>query len=174
MKKYLFLSIVLYLSACKDFPTISFDATNELSFDINKTGLQYDGTKLLDPTTNSQFEKYSKKLNDVTVTRVTYSISNFEGANTQTASASFDVADGNGNGKINLGSFSNVNLSNLVGKETDLTMASTAINTLAGFMKTAPYKVNVYYTGSVNQAPVKFNLKLKFYTKIKARVIGSN
>lgn len=174
MKKYLLIAPIVFLLSCKDFPTASFDISNEMNFDINKAGTQYDGTKLLDPTTNAQFDKYSKKLNDVTVTRVTYTISNFEGAATQTASASFDAADGNGNGKVTLGSFSNVNLSALNGKETDLTVPSSAITTLAGFMKASPYKVTVYYTGSVNQAPVKFSLKLKFYTKVKARIIGSN
>lgn len=174
MKKYLLLLPFLIFLSCQDFPTVSFDLSNEMNFDINKPGTQYDGTKLLDPTTNAQFDKYSKKLNDITVTRVTYTISNFEGTTAQTASASFDAADGDGKGKVNIGSFSNVNLSALNGKETDLTVPSAAIATLAGFMKASPYKVTVYYTGSVNQSPVKFNLKLKFYTKVKARVIGSN
>ena len=167
MKKYLFLISILSLAACQLFP-ISFDLPQEMNFDINQSGTNYNGTKLIDPSTNEQFKKNSDKIKDITVERVTYTISNFEGTNTQTASASFDVADGTGNGKINIGSFSNANLSALVGKETDLTASPASIAALAGFMKASPFKVTVYYTGSVNQAPVKFSLKLKFYTKVKA------
>ncbi|WP_435354432.1 hypothetical protein [Emticicia sp. SJ17W-69] len=171
MKKYIFILSIIVLTSCENFPGVSFDFNSDMTFVIDKPGLQYDGSKLLDPTTNETFKKNSDKLKDVTVTKVTYTISDFVGTTSQTASASFDAADGNGNNKTNIGSFSNVNLSSLVGKETEITASPAAIIALAGFMKTSPYKVNVYYTGSVNQAPVKFTLKLKVYAKAKAKVI---
>lgn len=171
MKKYLFILSVLVLTSCENFPGVSFEFNNDMIFVIDKPGLQYDGIKLIDPTTNETFKKNSDKLKDVTVTKVTYTISDFVGTATQTASASFDATDGNGSNKTNIGSFSNINLSSLVGKETELSASQAAFIALAGFMKTSPFKVNVSYTGSVNQAPVKFTLKLKVYAKANAKVI---
>lgn len=174
MKKYLLIVSMLVLASCKDFPTLSFKASNEMTFDVNKTGTQYSGTKLLDPTTDATFNKYLNKLSDLNITRVTYTISNFNGPSTQVANASFDVADSDGNNKVNLGSFSNINLASVKDTETDLVYDSNAANKLAGFMKQSPNKVMVYYSGTVNQAPVSFTLKVKFYSKIKTRLIGSN
>lgn len=167
MKKYLLFVPFLLLGACKLFP-ISFDLPQEMNFDINQSGSTYNGTKVIDPSTNEQFKKNTDKIKDITVERVTYTISNFDGTNTQTANASFDVADGSGNGKVNVGSFNNLNIASMVSKETDLTASPASITALSGFMKASPFKVTVYYSGSVNQAPAKFSLKLKFYTKVKA------
>jgi hypothetical protein len=115
-----------------------------------------------------------KKLSDINISRVTYTISNFDGPNTQIANATFDIADSNGGNKVNLGSFSNINLASIEDKETDLVYDSNAASKLENFLIQAPNKVTVYYNGTVNQAPVKFTLKLKFYSKIKTRLIGSN
>ncbi len=90
------------------------------------------------------------------------------------ANASLDIADSDGKNKVNLGSFSNVNLSSAKEIETDLVFDANTANTLGGFMKQSPNKVTVYYSGTVNQAPVYFTLKVKFYSKIKTRLIGKN
>jgi hypothetical protein len=174
MKKFIFIASMLVLASCKDFPTLSVNTSNEMTIDVNKTGTQYSGTKLLDPTTDATFNKYLKKLSDINISRVTYTISNFDGPNTQIANATFDIADSNGGNKVNLGSFSNINLASIEDKETDLVYDSNAASKLENFLIQAPNKVTVYYNGTVNQAPVKFTLKLKFYSKIKTRLIGSN
>ncbi len=174
MKKYILIVLVLTLASCKDFPTLSFKTSNEMSFDVNKTGTQYNGSKLLDPTSDETFNKYLNKLSDLNITRVTYTITNFNGPSTQVANASFDVADSEGNNKVNLGSFSNINLASAKDIETDLVYDADAANKLEGFLKQAPNKVMVYYSGTVNQAPVNFTLKVKFYSKIKTRIIGTN
>ncbi|OYU65132.1 MAG: hypothetical protein CFE22_15245 [Cytophagaceae bacterium BCCC1] len=172
MKKILFLALILM--GCENFPTLSFDLDNEFTFNIDKTGLQYEGSRVVDPTTNAQFEKYKKKLNSIVITRVTYTVTNFKGTPTQTASMSFDVSDSNGGGKATIGSYSNVNLSSLVDKETDMVLNQAGAATLAGYMLTSPNKFNVSYVGSVNQSPVKFDVKIKFYYTAKTRLIGSN
>lgn len=174
MKKYIFIALVLLLASCKDFPTLSFKTSNEMSFDVNKTGTQYSGSKLLDPTSDETFNKYLNKLSDLTITRVTYTITNFNGPSTQIANASLDVADSGGNNKVNLGSFSNINLASAKDIETDLVYDANAASKLEDFLKQAPNKVTVYYSGTVNQAPVAFTLKVKFYSKIKTRIIGTN
>ena len=174
MKKHFLIVCMLALASCEDFPTLSFNTSNEMTFDVNKTGTQYNGSKLLDPTTDETFNKYLNKLSDLNIKRVTYTISNFNGPSTQVANASFDVADSEGKNKVNIGSFSNINLSSAKEIETDLVFDANAANTLEGFMKQSPNKVTVYYSGTVNQAPVSFILKVKFYSKIKTRLIGTN
>ncbi len=114
-----------------------FKTSNEISFDVNKTGTHYNGTKLLDLTTNATFNKYLNKLNDLNIIKITYTISNFNGPSTQVANASFAVAYSDGNNKVNLGSFSNINFASAKDIETDLVYDSNAANTLARFMKHA-------------------------------------
>ena len=174
MKKILILICPLLFTACENFPAITVGTTAEMNFDINKSDLNYEGSRLLDPSTNETFEKYKGKLNDVIVTKVTYTITKFDGPATQTASANFFVADGDGNGQQTLASFSNVNLSSALNTETDMSISSTVATQLGQYILQAPNKATVSFTGSVNEAPVKFSVKVKFYYDLKTRLIGTN
>ncbi len=174
MKTVYSLIAVILLYSCATFPVISFNADNSLSFNINKSSLTYEGAKLLDPTTNSEFNEKKGKLNDIIVERITYTISNFTGPATQTASATFTIADGNGGGSKTIASYSNVNLSSLNGVETDFIIDPAAAATLGTYLLEEPNKAMVAYTGSVNEAPVQFDLKVTFYYKAKSRLIGTN
>lgn len=176
LKKLLLLFVVSFgLISCEDFPTISFSSEYENNFVINEaTAKVFTGTRVIDPTTNEQFEKYKKKINSVEITKVTFKITSFNGPADQIANGQLDIADKNGGNKATLGSFSNVPLGTLLNQEVEIPVSDAAKTTLGNFLLKSPYGATVYYNGSVNKSPIIFNVTVKIYTKFTARVIGKN
>lgn len=162
------------LMSCEKFPVIKIDLTSETTFDINKNSLEYSDSKLLDPTTNEDFNKRSGKINEVTISKVTYTITDFQGSDTQVANATYSVADENGNNPQIIGSFTNINLSSEVGNENDLTLNPAGTAALGNYFANSPFKAVVSYNATVNETPVRFKVKIKFYFETKARLIGNN
>lgn len=168
MKKYLLLIPFFLLGSCKLFDIV-LNLEHEMNFDINQSGADLSGTKILDPTTNAKFKENIDKIKKISISKITYTISNFDGPNSTIANATFFVADANGNGKIFLGKFDNVNLTTAqAGEEFILTTSSTSREAISGFLQASPNKLTVYFQGSLNKAPAKLNLKLKFYNAVSA------
>ena len=136
------------LMSCEKFPVINVDFTSEMTFDVNKNLLQYSDSRLLDPTTNEDFNKRSGKINEVTISKVTYTISDFQGSDTQVANATYSVADENGNNPQTIGSFININLSSEVGKETELTLNPAGTAALANYLANSPFESTVSYNAN--------------------------
>jgi hypothetical protein len=126
MKKIFTFGLVSILFGCQNFPTMTFDMSNEVIFDLNKTGLVYSGFKTMDPTSNDDFEKNINKINSIEVTRLTYTITDFAGKDTQIANANFNVINSQGNNSVNFGSFSNLNIKEKQNVEMDLPFEASA------------------------------------------------
>jgi hypothetical protein len=171
----LLFGMAVALSACQNFPTVKVQTSFNETFAINRAGTTFNETKLIDATNDSEFDKYKRKINSIDIERVTYTIESFNGPSNQVLqSGTLKVADESGTNPVTIAEFSNVNLSAAAGKETDLQTSSTGLARIQDLIKNNPHKAVISYAGSVNQGPVNMNITLKFYSKLTARVVGSN
>ncbi len=171
MKKYLLVIPFLFLESCVVFQPV-FKLQHEMDFEINSSVANFSGSKVLDPTTNEEFKKNIDKIKDIQIARITITVSNFQGPDTQTINASFDFADANGNNKQNLSVLPNKDVKSFVDKETNLDVTNDRRAKIAEFLKASPNKLIVYNSGTLNQVPAKFNVKLKFYNEVTVSTIA--
>lgn len=171
----LLLILAVAISSCQNFPTVKVDTEFEETFVINNTAATFGETVIIDATEDSDFDKYKRKLNKIEVERVTYTITSFNGpANQILQSGTLDVADVDGNGRTTILNFSNLNLATAAGQETDIQGSVAGLTRLQDLIKNDPNRAMIIYSGSVNQGPIRMSVKLTFYSKLTARVIGKN
>ncbi|OYU64929.1 MAG: hypothetical protein CFE22_16220 [Cytophagaceae bacterium BCCC1] len=145
-----------------------------MDFVINSSVATFSGSQVLDPTTNKKFQENVDKIKDVKITKISYTISDFNGPDTQTASVSLDFADASGNNKQNFGALSNVILKVENGNEKFFNLNNAQLAAMAALFKTPPNKFTIYNSGSFNQAPAKFKMKLKFYNEYEVKIFPLN
>ncbi len=177
MRKSGIIITVLLLSAlmgCKNFPTVKPSVELEKEFLVNNTTAAFSGQDVLNAGSDSDFEKYKNKINKVDIDRVTYTIVETTGTATSLVSGQLEVSDSKGGGKATLTTLSNVNFASALNKETDIVAGTAALETLRNALSADPFQVNIYYSGTGDKGPIRLRVKLKFYVKITARVIGSN
>lgn len=166
---------MLTLSSCQDFPTVKTNANFDETLTVNTNSTSYSENKLVDANSDSDFTKYKKKINSIDVERITYTVTSFGGPSDQVlTTGTIEVGDQDGNNRVVLHTMTNVNLPAIAGQETDITASAADLKTLEGFVLNDPNKFTTFVTGKVNKGPVKMAINLKFYTKLKTRVIGSN
>ncbi len=171
---FLLLSAIVFTS-CQNFPTAKVQTTLEQDFSINRTGTTFNESTLIDATNDADFDKYKRKINSIDIDRVTYTITSFTGPSNQILqNGILSVADADGKNPINVATFTNLNLSNDLGQEKDLQTSSAGLARLQDLLRKDPYQAVISYSGNVNQGPVKMNISLKFYSKLTARIVGSN
>lgn len=177
MKKLDFVVVIMMLTTfmgCKNFPTVKPSVEFEKELVVNNSTAAFSGQDLLNAGADADFEKYKNKVNSVDVERVTYTILETTGSATTLVSGQLEVADSKGNGRATLTTLSNINFSNSLNKETDIVAGTAALTTLKNAFSTDPYQINLYYSGTGDKGSIRLRIKLKFYTKITARIIGSN
>jgi hypothetical protein len=170
----LFLAAIV-TSSCQNFPTVKVQSNFSENFTVNKSGTTFSETKLIDATTESEFDKYKHKINSIDIERVTYTIESSRGpANQVLKTGTLKVADESGTNSVTVADLSNVNLASSVGQEIDLSTSPAGLARIQELIKSNPHKAVISLTGTVNQGPINLNLTLKFHSKLTARVIGSN
>ena len=181
------MKIRLYLFIALAFTAFSFNSCNEdevLSQDFevvlhsdftvnNTTDTTFSGEQLLDAAAqNSDIEKYKDHIEDMTLTKVTYFLTAFNGAADQELiTGAIDVADTTGANRVTLTSMANANLSSLLNNETQLTLNQAGMTLIGERIQNAPHAIRVYYTGSVNKKPLDFTIRVRYYLTMKAKII---
>lgn len=162
------------LVGCKTFPTVKPSVEFEKELNVNNSTVNFSGQDFFDAGADADFEKYKNKVNSVDVERITYTILESTGSASTLVSGQLEVADSKGGNRATLTTLTNVNFANSLNRETDITAGTAALETLENALSTAPFQANLYYSGVADKGPVRLRLKLKFYTKVTARIIGSN
>ena len=177
MKTLKISSLIIFLitlGSCADFPTKKFDMNFTVKLNVNTNTNSISSTEILKANTNSDFEKYSKKLNSIDIQRITYTVSSSSlPAGLVINSGKIEFAGKGGN--VTLITMSNVDISGNLGKEVDFTLPNQSVTDEFGdLLKNAPNEATLYFTGSTNKGPLVAQVAIKFYTKATARIIGSN
>lgn len=172
----LWLSVVgiFTLNSCETFPTIKPKIVFGKEFSVNNSGATFSGQDMINASESTDFEKYKNKINKVTIEKVTYTVTEVSGNAKTLVAGTIAVANSTGSNKTTLATLSNVNLTNALNVETELSTNSDAIKIVETALTEDPNKMMIYYSGNADTGPIRLRVKLQFYSKVTARLIGSN
>ncbi|MCX6273351.1 MAG: hypothetical protein NTU44_19445 [Bacteroidetes bacterium] len=121
---------------------------------------------------STDIEKYKDNIQEVSLTKVAYFLTNFSGDTTQKLlEGHVAVANEDGTNTTSLTSMNNVVLKSLLNNETILTIDPTGATNLGTLVLNAPHRFKVSAFGRTDKKPLDFTIRIKFYLKIKAKVI---
>ena len=148
---------------------VTFDGILPLAFNVNETadnpsGKAYTDSKLLDADDEPEIAKYSSKIKEFKVNKITYTISGVSDASVSFTNGTLKVAS---NGKT-IASASSVSLSNTA--ETELTADTAGFNELASLLLADKQEL-VQLQGTLSKTPIAFTVNFKFYVTVVADVL---
>ena len=164
------------LNSCDEAKILTKDLSVPLSVDfvINEgVATSWDYAELLDAAAqSSELETYKDVIQKVTIDKVTYTVTAFNGPAGQMLNTGFvDVADTTGGGRLTLAQMTNVNIPAALGNETEVPFDATAATKLTDLIKNSPHKANVYTKGTVSAAPIDMTVKVKLYLTVQVELL---
>lgn len=160
---------------------VTFSADVELDFVVDENGegnnAPYSDVQLLDLTSNSEISKYSDKIKEIKIDRITYRVVGYDASphnnavilNSGTVSfGPFDSSTPEVTGSF-AASAGAVNLQTTT-VETDLHFNTDQINEMAK-MLLEDKQIKMYSEGTLSQIPVAFTVRAKFYFTITANAL---
>ncbi len=171
-----FLGLIV-MSSCtttKDLVTKDIFVDLSADFVINQpSNTSWDESKLLDAAAQSpDLATYINVIQKVTLDKVTYKITTFNGPAGQTLTNGWiDIADENGNGRLNLATMTNAAVSGIVGQELEVPMTENAKTYLVDQIKNSPHKAMSYTKGTVSAAPIDMTVRVKFYLTVRVSLL---
>ena len=164
-----------FMNSCdEDITSIDFDVVLSQDFTINEpTGATWEDDTIIDASAQSQdISDYSDRIQDVTLQKVTYQLTYFNGDPAQVMThGEIYIGDGNGANVMTLAEADNITLQTLLNNETTLSVQQTAVDKIKEYVKNPPHKMWAKMEGTVNAPPTDLVVKVKFYLKIKAKVL---
>lgn len=166
--------IAFVFTSCENFPTVKPKITFGKEFFVNNSGASFSGQEVINASESTDFEKYKNKINKISIEKVTYTITEVSGNATSLVTGTIAVANSTGSNKTTLATLNNVNFANALNVETEFSTNADAIKIVEDALAEDPNKMTIYYSGNANAGPIRLRVKLNFYSKITARLIGNN
>ena len=121
---------------------------------------------------SGDIEKYKDQIEKVTLEKATYQLTSFTGDATHVLKHGLiSLSDASGANAQTITSLLNVNLQSLLNNETQLNVNTNSSDQLSLLVKNAPHSFKLHAEGTVNKTTFSFVVRLKFYLKIKAKVL---
>ncbi len=181
MKTKILLFVLLFpafilMNSCQEDELLSTSFSVVLTQDFivsNTADSVFVKDTLLDASAQSgDIEKYKDRIQQVSLTRVSYLLTAFNGADDQELSqGNIVISDTGGTNSMLLTTLSQVNLKALWNNETDLTVNQPAVELLGNLVKDAPHAFRVHAEGVMNKKPLDFTIRIRFHLTIKAGVL---
>jgi len=169
-------AFVMSSASCSLFDNvddITFDVELTHVFNINETktdkNVVYSKFELLDAAkVNSDFDEYKDKIKSITVTEVTYVVSNHTvGTSTIFTNGKSGFSSSTGTTASTVASLGIENIKAAEGQTKNLNYNQAALDEISNLLKNDK-KVNVYFTGTFSETPVKFDVTVKLKASIVA------
>jgi len=171
MKRITVLAILLIAAALMTGCTLSKDfvITLEKEYTVNYNSTSYSKTEIIDGTSSSDdLDKYEDDLKTVNVTKITYTVTYFNGpATQQITSALLSVAPVNGSSFTTLTTLADVNLMSVAFKEQEVEIDEAGEEVVEDELLGDDHRLQCKFSGTANQAPVNFKIKFKITCKVK-------
>jgi len=164
------LLVIALLASCNLFDKVddvSFNTEFEESFVINgATTDPYSSVITLDATSDPEVNKYKEKIKEITINKITYTVTNYNGPAGTTFSG--DALFG-ANPSLGSVAISNLNLGSASssGEEFELDLSQETVDKVTNQLK-ADKKVAVTLAGTFSNEPVNCVIKLKVNAKVTA------
>lgn len=160
-----------------------FEKVDDVTFDVEITHtfvidenmdsqgnpVSYSDVDAIDPKTNSDFNKYKDKIKEITVNKITYTVSDYEadGAVSFTNGTGKFKATASGTTALGSAGISFQNIQASVGGNFELTYAVSDLNAIANHLeKVEPVYFEV--AGTFSKTPVAFKVPVTIHCTIKA------
>jgi hypothetical protein len=179
MKKYLIYPLAILVSigsmalSCDDTADL-FDITTDLefseNFNLNSNGevsQSLEKQETIDPSEASAFNSIKDRIKDLTIDRITYTITEEADGNNSDASLSVNL------GYAASGSSQVTNLETItsalseVGVEKEIQVSAADIETIRGLLL-AGESMDIYASGTLENGPVNINVLFTVYTAVTA------
>jgi hypothetical protein len=136
---------------------------------LDKTGMTYSDLEVLDAAkVNSDFDKYKDKIKNITVTEITYQITNHTvGTTTIFTNGNIGYSSSTGTSAASVASLGVENIKAAEGQTKTLPFNQTALNDIGTLLKNDK-TVNLFLLGTFSKTPVKFNVTVKVKADITA------
>ena len=166
------LYILLFASLCfvgcssddlENLTSISDDVIITETFEVrvSNTDIPYTASIDFDASQENAFSQFGNKIDDVTVTKITYTILdnvNYQnGENAVIENATFDFNSASGS-STNVASISNQNIAAILGSRSDMNFDQNALNAIANEIRSTG-KINADVTVELSD-PVDFDLEV--------------
>jgi hypothetical protein len=166
-------------TGCTDKKTVkkTFNLTFEVLFDVqDQTNTTYQQIALLDASAqSSDFSKNKGEVIAFTLDSARYYTTYVVDPTTtqQINNAAITVGNEAGSDAITLGSVANVNLLSVFeeGNAQPLPLNTDGIAKFATMLRSSPNKAWIKFQGDVNQGPVDFKVRVKFYVTFQAYIL---
>jgi len=184
MKKYfLFLLIcaALVLPSCSvvdKIDDIDFDVKLYQTISVNETGtstipVTYSQSRIIDANSNADIVKYKNNIKGYTITKITYTISDYGPAGSaitfSDGKLSFGAAGASSNVLATIGTIDLKALSTS-GAETTLSIDQAGLASISDLLLKNS-QVTVTAAGTLSGTPVKFNVNTTVYVTVKANAL---
>jgi hypothetical protein len=152
-----------------------FDVTLQQEFRVTTTEKTYEGSELIDPTTNKDFNDNKDKITNLEVSRITYqilSLDTTEGAATRLMHGDIDFERFDGTDRTRLASMHDVDLKKAftTNVETPIALEPGAGNKLSQVFYLAPYKARILYTVEADQDRSNFIILFRYKLRLKSKL----
>ncbi len=162
-------ALVMSSASCDLFDKVddvTFDIELNHTFNVDETVVggskTYSKTQILDAATvNSDFNKYKEKIKSVTVTGVTYEVSNYASSkgNVIFTNGKIGFSTASGTAATSVASLGVEDIKAAVGQTKNLSYNQAALDEISSALKNDK-KANIYLTGTFSETPVKFDVKV--------------
>ncbi len=160
------LAMVILLASCNLFDKVddvSFTTEFEDSFVVNNAPAgTYSDVITLDATSDPEVSKYKEKIKGITLNKITYRVTNFDGPTGTTFSGNALFGT---NGALGIVEISNLNLAST--EELELNLTQDTVDKVANQLKDDK-KVTVTFAGTFSSGPVSCVIELKVNAKVTA------
>jgi len=169
---FLLLLVGIGITGCKKLLDVTFQADFKSSIDtqanatsLKSTNAVFDETVTIDPASNSDYQKYADKIQDVTVTGVTGTITFANPTGVNLTSATIEVSKA-GFTTVTL-TMPNLPLAIAVGSTVTYDNADGQFTNLNAIFKDIN-PITIHYFGATDQPSVEFTYELTFSTEVTA------
>jgi hypothetical protein len=152
---------------------VSFDATVDETIVVTEenegTNVSYDKIVTLDATADPDINKYKNKISGFTVKKVSYQITNFNGAEGATFSGTLSFGEASQTTRTVAATITNLNLQQTFssGQVLELPINQADVDTIAGMLKNDK-AVKLYLDGLLSSTPLICHIKVILDVSVKA------
>jgi hypothetical protein len=164
------LLLIVLLTSCNLFDKVddvSFNTEFEESFVVNNSPAgTYSDVITLDATSDPEVNKYKEKIKGITVNKITYKVSNYDGPTGVLFSGDVLFGAGGALGSVEISDL-NLTTASSSGEEFELNLTQDAVDKVANQLKDDK-SVSVTMAGTFSDGPVSCVIELKVNAKVTA------
>jgi len=171
-------SFFLLQTSCNELEKLKdvlFDVNLQQEFTVATDTSKFQGSELIDPTSNKDFNDNKDKISNLEISRISYQIlwlDTTEGAASRLVHGDIDFERFDGTNRTALAKMHDVDLKSayITNTETPIAMEAGAADKLTQVFSLAPYKARIIYSAEANQPNANFRILFRYKMRLKSKL----